>query len=842
MRARRRARRVHARLVAALLLSLAPAAAAQEVAPGASPATSADGQRLVNLDFEDQELAVVIKQISDMTGKNFIYDDRVRGRVTIVSPTPIPVDQAYAVFESVLQVKGFTTVTTPGGAIKVIPLRDAKETNVDTRESYQAPPDRDHIVTRLIPLRYVDADSIVNTIKPLVSKDAAIAAYVPTNTVILTESASNIRRIMAILEAVDVETHKAEIAVIRLDYADAATLAEQLAEIYGAEAVTPTAPGAGRPRRAARAQPEVSPTVPGARIQVITDERTNSLVVLASRVQLEEIRGVIAMLDVPISGGGRIHVYYLKHANAEELAQTLSGLLTGGSRTGAAQPAGQGGGQAEALRATVAELAGGITITADPATNSLVIQATQEGFATLVAVIRQLDVPRPQVLVEALIMEVAVTNSDDLGFDGIWQAINGDTQITFRSLTDTQAAAIAAGATGGPMGILAQNLASGFLGAFKRDTRDKDAQGNPTGNGTLIQSIIRASKADAGTNIISAPHILTSDNEQAEIRVGNNIPIISSRVESAAGQDIGLSTSVNVERQDIGVTLRVTPQITEGETLRLDIFQEISAINRGLAEDTGNAEDVGVPLSTRRVENVVVVSDGETVVIGGLISDDYQDIQTKVPWFGDIPIFGWAFKSSTRVLRKNNLLVFLTPHIVRTRADLEKETIRKREEFRRRTGEQLELSQDEREELEAKRQAAEAAGLPFEPDLGRNPVRVAVLEHETRYPLQRMREIEQGEREEAERAAQERAEQERAPSYWVQAAVVGDEADAQRALTALIDAGYDGSLVSVAAGGAVIHEIRLGPYARLEDAQQAGAAVERSHGLKSAVLVEPAEP
>ena len=290
---------------------------------------------LYALDFNNVELAVVIDAIAKLTDKNFIYDDRVRGRVTIVSPTPVTIEQAYAVFESVLQVKGFTTVTSPGGAIKVIPVREAKESNIETVRSSLPPPDRDRFVTRLIPLRYIDAESIVNTLKPLVSKDASMAAYVETNTVILTESASNIRRLLAILEAIDVETYKEELAVLKVEFADATVLAEQVSQIYGAEVSAATATGLAPPRRTpARPgsgrrprRPPANPT--RGRVRIITDGRTNSLIVLAARAQLDDVRELVRKLDVPVTGGGRIHVYYLQFADAEELAQTLAALISG---------------------------------------------------------------------------------------------------------------------------------------------------------------------------------------------------------------------------------------------------------------------------------------------------------------------------------------------------------------------------------------------------------------------------------------------------------------------------------------------------------------------------------
>ena len=787
---------------------------------------------MVQLDFDDVELAAVIDTIARLTNKNFIYDDRVRGRITIVSPTPIPLEQAYAVFESVLQVKGFTTVETPGGATKVIPIRDAKESSIETSHSAGPPANRDRYVTRLIPLRYIDAESIVNTLKPLVSKEAAMAAYAPTNTVILTESASNIRRILSILESIDVVTHKEELAVIRIEHADASSLADQISAIYGAEVGGGSSPAARRTSsRGRRAQtPTAIPGVPASvrgRVRILTDTRTNSLIVLAPRSNLQEVRDLVRKLDVPISGGGRIHVYYLNHANAEELAQTLNSLLSGQPRAPAGGGAGAGG-QAQALRTAVTGLTEGIAITADPATNSLVIQASQEGFSTLSAVIAKLDVQRPQVLVEALIMEVDVTDAELLGINAIVSWLDGEDSLTVASLTDvTTAAAIGASGPGAP-------FIAPFAARLTKTWTDSD------GDGTIIESLIRAAAIDAGTNIISAPHILTSDNEQAEIRIGDNIPIISSRVQSAAGLEAGLSTSVNVERQDVGVTLRVTPQITEGDSLRLEIFQEITSINEGLQDDVGAAEDVGVPLSNRRIENTVVVENHATIVIGGLISDDYADVLVKVPFLGDIPFIGWLFKTTDKRLTKTNLLVFLTPHIIRDARDLEAETIRKREEFTEAASDALELSPAQRAEEELRRQEALAAGLPYKPRF-RNPVRTAVLGHEARYPLERMREIEAERRAEREQAAAARAAAAGAPEYFVQAALLRDESAAVDALTELVDAGYDGTLISGEVDGEMLYEVRLGPYPGLDQAQRASQVVRDAHGMSPAVLVVPGQ-
>jgi general secretion pathway protein D len=855
------------RSLAALLVLIAwlgaNVAFAQARQPAPAPAESSaepekpNGDEEVQLDFNDVELSVVIDTIARLTSKNFIYDDRVRGRVTIVSPSKITVDQAYAVFESVLQVKGFTTVVGPGGAIKVIPIREAKESSIETVRG--ATPKSDRFITRLIPLRFIDAEAITNTLKPLVSKDASMVAYAPTNTVILTDSASNIRRILDILGSIDVETYKEDLTVIQLEHADAATLAQQLSEIYGAEVTGASTPSRARTARSRRTATPAADTGSASKVRIVTDERTNSLIVLASRGEADKIRQLVARLDVPVTGGGRIHVYYLRNADAEELAETLNALISGQPAPAAGGGRAGVGAAAAPLRAAVTSLAEGITVTADPGTNALVIQASKEGFGTLSQVVEQLDIQRPQVLVEALIMEVDISDSQDLGFNGIARLVRGSTNYAFASVPgtprlgnalaasgddddddddgggDLAAAALGAAAAGNPLLTL--------LAAASRNTlEDRDGDGTPD-SGSLIQGLITASAGNSDTEILSAPHILTTDNEEAEIKVGANIPIITSRVQSASGvatSGDNLATSVNVERQDIGVTLRVTPQISEGDNVRLEIFQEITNINQSLSRETGNPEDVGVSLSNRKVENTVVVSDEETVVIGGLISDDYNDSVSKVPWLGDIPFLGWLFKSTSRSLVKTNLLVFLTPHIVREASELEEQTIRKREEFHSRSREQWDLDEDEKLADQEHQELAEEMGLDTDQDR-RDPVRFALRRHERRYPLERMREIEQGRQAEAERTGQT-ASPEDVPHYGILAAVFRDEAAAAETLTELVDAGYEGTLVSGESAGTVLFEVRLGPYETLKEAEEASTVVRRAFGLEPTVLVERAEP
>ncbi len=825
-----------ARALAALCLLLAFAATlpahAQETQPNAS------GK--VNLDFNDVELNVVIDTMARLTGKNFIYDDRVRGRVTIVSPAEVTIAEAYLVFESVLQVKGFTTVMGPGGSIKIIPLREAKETNVETVRG--PTPKSDRFITRLIPLRFIDAEQIANTLKPLVSKDASMVSYPPTNTIILTDSGTNITRILDILRDIDVETYKEELSIVKLKHADAATLAQQLSDIYGAEvsggAGIPGMAPSARQRRALQPVPGGVPQPgseagPGARVRIITDERTNSLLVLSSRTRTADIKEAIARLDVKAEGGGRIHVYRLKHADAEELASTLTSLISG-------QPAGGGGNVSisggvpggGALRGAVTELSGGdVSVIADAPTNSLVIQSSVEGFNALSEVIAKLDTPRPQVLVEALIMEVVVSDGQDLGFSGLARIFNGsDSNFTIGTLGEDLAGGTVTSSQVTPT-LLQNLLAAAGPASFA-------AGGNIQAGKTLIQALITASATATGTNVLSAPNLLTLDNEQAEIKVGANIPIITSRVESAQGQTTtGLSSSVNVERQDVGVTLRVTPQISEGDSLRLKIFQEVTGVTTEII-GTGNIDEVGPTLTSRKVENTVIVSDHETVVIGGLISEINSGSDTKVPWLGDIPVLGWLFKKTSDDVNKTNLLIFLTPHIIRSRSDHAAQTIRKREEFWQSSEDNLQLSRSERKEADRLAEEATAAGQSVPDYSGSNPVRLALKDHRERYPVAALTKLEDAARAEREAAQTSDAGLETTSTrYGVLAATFGDEGAAMATLQQLIDAGHDGTLSSEERSGTVLYEVNLGPFESAEAAEAKAASIAEAFGLAPKVMI-----
>jgi general secretion pathway protein D len=825
-------------LVLAVLLALGSLASPIFAQAQNSPPQFSQGDELVQLDFRDVELTVVIETIAKITGQNFIYDDRVRGRVTIVSPSEISVDQAFAVFESVLKVKGFTAVPGPGGVLKIVPVRDAKESSIETIKDGRRSRNRDNFVTRLVPLLYIDADAITNTIKPLVSKEASMVAYPPTNTIIITDTEANIRRLLSILEAIDVETYKEELAVIKVEYADAATLGEQISQIYGANVAsagptsggTTTAARRSSSRRSSRRSSSSGTPAAGSlfgqsaatrgKVRLMTDDRTNSLLVLASRTQLDDIRKLVRQLDVPLVGQGRIHVHYLRYADAEEMAQTLNGMLSGQRPSGGAgRTGGAGGNQPQQMRAQVTALSeGGINLNADPATNSLVIQASKESYEALLQVIKQLDIPRPQVLVEALILEVDITNGLELGVQALFDTVNGDTRFAFSTLEQAF--------TG---------TSAGQLATIAKQAFDYDENGQPEegAEGTNMVILMKAAARAATLNIVSSPHILTSDNEEAEIRVGNNIPIITSRVNNASGNVAGLSTSVNVERQDIGVTLRVTPQISEGDQLRLKIFQEITDINEELTIGVGDPEQVGVSLFNRKIENTVVVNNGDTVVVGGLISDRWVDGESKVPWLGDIPVIGWGFKTVRKDLRKINTLVFLTPHIVRNEDQMELESIRKRDEFQNRSGKGYDTDDENLRRIDDESKADDK----WSPN--QNPVLHELRDLSSRYSLRRRDELLEVQREtEADRRASRLdRDGQTVLVYALRVGVYRDETTAAADLTRVLDAGYDGTLVSGEADGALLYELVVGPFADMQGASEVGEVLREVYDFAPSVTV-----
>jgi general secretion pathway protein D len=657
---------------------------ASPAAPGPAVVES-DGQRYITMDFQDVDIAVLVKFIGEITGKNFVMDERVQGKITVVSPTRITPDEAYQVFQAVLQVKGFTTVPS-GAAIRIIPTKEAKATSLRTVDGGPPAPSEEY-VTRLIPLSQVDVADIIGVLQPMVSPDGLVTGYPQTNSVILVDSAGNVARLAKLVAELDVASSRRQTAMVPLRYAAASELADtiqQALEERGAGAPAP--PPGGKPGASAQLKA----------FKLTSDDRTNMLIVSAPPDQMQQIKAMIERLDVPLPpGSGRVHVYYLKYANAEDLLPVLLDVTgaQGGSSVARTRtqnpPAGntnrsnrrrQSGssfrrssqsrqqqqrqpnqpgqpGQQSAI-----DFAGEVRITADPATNSLIVAAVPEDFDILKSVIEKLDIRRRQVYVEAIILEVTLDRTRQLGIElqGVTGLTNG----------------LGVGRTN--LGNLNQALTNpGTLSGLVLAAVSKQTITLPDGTTVPAQAALLHALDNANdVNILSAPNVLTTDNEEAEIVVGQNVPFVASRSTSETNLS---NTFATIEREDVGITLRLTPQISEGAMVRLALFEEVSAIVPNALLD---ANEVGPTTTVRSASTTINVRDGQTVVIGGLISDSINNRESKVPFLAEMPVLGHLFKNTERNKNKINLLIFLTPHIIKDEGDAAEVSIAERDRFR----------------------------------------------------------------------------------------------------------------------------------------------------------------
>jgi len=584
----------------------------------ANPASkgNSDSERFISIDFNDVDLSVFIKFISELTSKNFVVDQRVKGKVTIISPSKISVKEAYKVFESVLEVHGYTTVET-GQVIKIVPSPDARSKNIETRLKEEAASPTDRVVTQLISLKFANSAEIKKLFAPLISKSSLILAYPPTNMLIITDIYSNIKRLLRILKAIDITGMGEELSVIPLEYADCTKFVKILDSVF-------------KTKTRSKAQTSASA------IKFVADERTNTIIVLASEVETTRIKRLIHLLDRKTPRGKeKIRVYYLENANAEDLAKVLQELPTkrGGASEGRATP-------------FVSDTA---KITADKATNSLIIMAGKEDYMVLEEIIQKLDVPRAMVYIESLIMEVNVEKDFNLGVE--WIA-GGKTSI------DDKETAIG-GAFSSTGGVLPSPLTSpeqGFsLGIFSEAVT---IAGITFPN---LGAVVRAFKKDKDVHILSTPQILTTDNEEATITVGKNVPYQTRAGTSDAAVDYSY-----YEYKDVGITLKITPQISKDRLVRLNISLESTKLD----ELASTVDDRPTTLK-RTIENTVIVKDKNTVVIGGLIDDSFSKTEYKVPCLGDIPLVSFLFKSTSSAGDKTNLFVFIAPHVIENPAEAE---------------------------------------------------------------------------------------------------------------------------------------------------------------------------
>jgi general secretion pathway protein D len=613
----------------------------------------------LSLDFTDVDLPVLIKFMSEQTRRNFIFDERVQGKVTIVSPRKMTEEEAYNVFLSVLQVKGYATVPV-GNSIKIVPAREARQDTIPTSGRGKAALHAGEFVTRLVPLRYAETQEVVQLLTPLLSKDGMISPFPSSNTILLIDSRANIDRLLGIVRMIDVES-AGEMKIFRLAYAPAQDLANTLESLFqaGSAGAAPAAQARGSARQPAASR--------GASVRFIPEVRTNSLIVIAPPETLLEVESLITRLDVGLpSGGGKINVYYLENADAEEVAKVLSSLSTGasgqassttsGASSGAPRAPGQTGtaSQPTVRNVIAAELEGGVKVTADVATNSLVIVASPNDYETLKGVIRKLDIRRRQVFVEAAILEVDLDKAREIGVE--WRAASevssgsgaliGGTNYGFTGGINDMLTTIAAGSS--PMIFSGTGLLAGGMGGT---VTLPDGTEVPA-----ITAILKASQTRSDIKILASPHLLTQNNKEAEIIVGENVPFIT----STSRDSTNLSNVINtVERKDVGMTLKITPHIHESEFVSLDIYQESSAL-----KDTTESTTVGPTTTKRSAKTTVLVKNGDTVIIGGIRQETKYDSESKVPLLGDIPLLGYLFRYKSKTNSRTNLVILLTPHII----------------------------------------------------------------------------------------------------------------------------------------------------------------------------------
>ncbi|MEN9582034.1 MAG: hypothetical protein RJA70_5043, partial [Pseudomonadota bacterium] len=618
------------------------------------------GGYLVKFNLEDADLAELVNHISGLTGRRFIYGAKVRQiKVTVVSPTPVTINEAYEAFLSILNANGMTVVP-HGRFFKIIDSGGIVSQGTPVYSRGAPVPDSDAMITRLYRLKYAPTGEVVQVLSKFKTKEGDITAYDAGQLLILTDTGANIRRMIRIIEEVDVGGSSSKMWIEPVYYGAAADVAKQINDIYE---LNKPGNGSGLSR-------------------VIAEEQTNSLVVVGTEESYERLLELLRRVDTAPAAEGRIHVLPLQHADAEELSKVLSKMLGGssGAAAGAAKKPGGPGASAEMFE-------GEVRITEDIATNSLVVSSSARDFAQLRLVIQELDKKRRQVFLEAVIMDVSVDRSSELGLayhgGATTNAIGNEQSVVVGGFNPITSIAP------GPDQL--QALALGVRGPELDGTQN--LPGLPAGISIPAFGVFLNAVANSGdNNVLSTPHIIATDNTEAEINIGENVPLqtniggglgnIAGLAQGAAGganiqgalSALGGGMNFNAQRTDVGTKIKITPHINEKHQVRLEIQEEIS--------ETGAASGAlgAVSITQRTAKTTVVVDDQQTVVIGGLMRDTKQTSQQKVPVLGDLPVLGFLFRNSTEQMRKTNLLLILTPHVIRDQADLRRVFQRKMQE------------------------------------------------------------------------------------------------------------------------------------------------------------------
>jgi general secretion pathway protein D len=603
-------------------------------------AQGAAAQRITP-NFKDADITQVIEAVAAATGKNIIVDPRVRAQVTMLSATPMTPDAFYEAFLALLQVHGFVAVPS-GKTVKVIP--DANARTVPGNDL----PDRvsassDELVTQVVGVRNVSAVQMVAILRPLMPQNAHLAAYPSSNMLILADRANNVNRMVRIIRRIDQESD-ADVEVVSMQNASASEVVRTMTALNPQQT---QAEGGMAPLRA------------------VADERSNSILLAGDKTQRLRARTLIAYLDTPLVGGGDTRVRYLRYADAEKIAAKLKEQLgaSGGAAPGAA------GAGASAERST--------TIWADPGTNALVVTAPAKQMNSLMAIVDRLDIRRAQVIVEAIIVEVSADKAAELGVNWV--------------LDGTQDGNVVGGFIEPVGGVSIIDLARAVndpttLASAPRGTTI--GIGRLQDTGINFAAVVRALRGDSTTNIIATPSIVTMDNEEAEIKVAQEVPFLTGQYTNTSGGGTPLAPFQTIQRREVGTLLKVTPQINEGDSVMLKIEQESSSIA------ASSAGAVDLITNKRTISTRVLIEDGGTVVLGGLIQDSQTGGEQRVPFLGRIPVLGEAFRTRSAKKNKTNLMVFIQPRILRDGLDATIETNQKYNYIRdeqRRLGPQREV-------------------------------------------------------------------------------------------------------------------------------------------------------
>jgi general secretion pathway protein D len=625
------------RLRTGTVCAIAVLLVAMSLAATAAPPRSTDGPTITP-NYKDADLSQIIQAVSEVTGKNFIIDPRVNAKVTMLSATPMSPAAFYEAFLAVLQVYGYVAVPA-GKVIKIIPNTDARQLpSIDLPNDVSST--SDEIVTQIITMKNVSAAQLVPLLRPLIPQQGHLAAYPSGNMLIISDRASNVNRIMKIIARMD-ESGDEPVEVIALRNASAADLVRTVNQLSQGQA----SEGAGAP------------------VKIVADERTNSVLVSGEKSLRLKIKALIVNLDTPMQSGGDTQVRYLRYADAEKIADKLKGQATasakaqGGPQGGGAAPSASGGANVDAS----------VTIWADVATNALIITAPPKIMKSLMAVIDKLDIRRAQVQVEALIVEVDVNKSSNLGVQWILYGQGGNTvpaAVTNFPGSGTGIVNLAAAALGGTStstttGTTGVGGVAGAVSALTTGATLAIGRYNPT-SGTNFAAIVQALRSDGSSNIISTPSLITMNNEEAEVKVTQEIPLITGSFSNTQASVSGTTSPfTTIQREEVGTILKVTPHINEGNSVQLKIEQEDSSPGAKLTDSAD------ISTNKRSIKTTVLIEDGGIIVLGGLMSDTVTQSEDRVPVLGAIPLLGNLFKSRSGSRQKKNLLVFIRPKILR---------------------------------------------------------------------------------------------------------------------------------------------------------------------------------